>query len=207
MFAERPRDAYAALAYLQAQPFVRADRSAWSDGRKAGRPSCSRSGPRAAPARTGSRPDFRAAVALYPGLCDEQLQANLIGAEAARSWTTAIPLLVLQGAADNWTPAARCEAFIAGAKARGAPVEFKLYPGAHHTFDAPNQAVRPLPAVPDGERRGAALRHRGCGAHGRAGPGAGIPGAASQRSVARMKRSEIRDRLVPAFRFAPCGLQ
>jgi dienelactone hydrolase len=72
------------------------------------------------------------------------LQVNLVGA-AARSWTTAIPLLVLQGAADNWTPAARCEAFMAGAKARGAPIEFKLYPDAHHTFDAPNQAVRLLP--------------------------------------------------------------
>ena len=32
-----------------------------------------------------------------------------------------------------------------GAKARGAPVAFKLYPDAHHTFDAPSQTVRPLP--------------------------------------------------------------
>ena len=105
--------------------------------------------------------------------------------------------MVLQGAADNWTPAARCEAFMAGAKARGAPVEFKLYPNAHHTFDAPNQAVRPLPqyrtangVVPlsgteDAARADALVR---------------VPeflGAASQRSVARMKRSEIRDRLAP----------
>ena len=35
MFAERPHDAYAALPYLQAQPFVRADRVGvvgWSQG-------------------------------------------------------------------------------------------------------------------------------------------------------------------------------
>jgi len=62
------------------------------------------------------------------------------------TWTTSIPLLVLQGEADNWTPAAPCEAFIAGAKQRGAPVEFKLYPNAHHVFDAPNRPVRELPA-------------------------------------------------------------
>ena len=60
--------------------------------------------------------------------------------------------MVLQGAADNWTPAPRCEAFIAGARARGAPVEFKLYPNAHHTFDAPNMALHPLARLPGGER-------------------------------------------------------
>jgi dienelactone hydrolase len=144
MFAERPRDAYAALAYLQGQPFVRADRVGvvgWSQG-GATILLAIRTGSSARP--PDLRADFRAAVALYPGLCDERLQVNLIGAPA-RSWTTAIPLLVLQGEADNWTPAARCEAFMAGARARGAPVEFRLYPDAHHTFDAPNQPVRPLP--------------------------------------------------------------
>ena len=51
--------------------------SAWSDGRRAVRRSCSRirTGSSARPA--GLKADFRAAVALYPGLCDEQLQANL----------------------------------------------------------------------------------------------------------------------------------
>ena len=145
MFAERPRDAYATLQYLQAQPFVRGDRVGvvgWSQG-GATILLATRTGSSARPA--GLKADFRAAVALYPGLCDAQLQANLIGEAAARGWTTAIPLMVLEGAADNWTPAPRCEEFIAGAKARGAPVEFKLYPNAYHTFDAPNQAVRPLP--------------------------------------------------------------
>jgi dienelactone hydrolase len=146
MFAERPKDAYAALRYLQAQPFVRADRVGvigWSQGgatillaigtRSSGRPD----------PLTGA--DFRAAVAFYPGLCNERLQSQpFVGAEP-NTWTTSIPLLVLHGAADNWTPAAPCEAFIAGAKARGAPVEFKLYPDAHHVFDAPKQAVRELP--------------------------------------------------------------
>ena len=146
MFAERPGDAYAALRYLQAQPFVRADRIGvvgWSQGGAtillAIRADSSARPP-------GLKTDFRAAVALYPGMCDERLQAARIGEAAARSWTAAIPLMVLQGAADNWTPAPRCEHFMAGARARGAPVEFKLYPNAYHTFDAPNMALHPLPA-------------------------------------------------------------
>lgn len=145
MFAERPKDAYAALQYLQAQPFVRADRVGvigWSQG-GATILLAIRKDSDAPP--HGLKSNFRAAVALYPGMCDQRLQSRQIGQAAAENWTTAIPLLVLQGEADNWTPAARCEAFIAGAKQRGAPVEFKLYPSAHHTFDAPNRPVRELP--------------------------------------------------------------
>jgi dienelactone hydrolase len=147
MLAERPKDAYAALAYLQAQPLVRADRVGvigWSQGgaaillaigaRSSGRPA------------GFPGPDFRAAVALYPGACSERLQTRPFVDAEPDSWVTAIPLLVLHGEADNWTPARPCEAFIAGAKARGAPVEFKLYPNAHHVFDAPDAPVRELPA-------------------------------------------------------------
>jgi dienelactone hydrolase len=147
MFAERPKDAYAALQYLRAQPTVRADRIGvigWSQGgatillaiaaRSSGRPS----------PLTG--PDFRAAVALYPGLCNDRLQSYPFVGSEPNSWTTSIPLLVLHGEADNWTPAAPCQTLIAAAKERGAPVEFKLYPDAHHVFDAPNAPVRELPA-------------------------------------------------------------
>jgi dienelactone hydrolase len=147
MFAERPKDVYAALQHLQAQPFVRADRVGvigWSQGgamillaigaHSRGRPDVL------------ATPDFRAAVALYPGACSERLQSRPFVDAAPNSWTTAIPLLVLQGEADNWTPAAPCEAFIAGAKVRGSPVEFRLYPDAHHVFDAPNTPVHELPA-------------------------------------------------------------
>lgn len=147
MFTERPKDAYAALQYLGAQPFVRGDRIGvigWSQGgatillaiaaRSSGRPD------------RLPRADFRAAVAFYPGLCNDRLQSRaFVGAEP-NSWTTSIPLLVLQGEADNWTPAAPCQALMASARQRGAPVEFKLYPDAHHVFDAPNMALRELPA-------------------------------------------------------------
>jgi dienelactone hydrolase len=52
---------------------------------------------------------------------------------------------VLIGAADVWTPAAPCQSFIAGAVARGSAIEMPIYPGAYHSFDAPDQPVRELP--------------------------------------------------------------
>jgi dienelactone hydrolase len=138
IYRTRPKDAYGALSYLQAQPFVRGDRVAlvgWSQGggvtlfsiapRSLGRPAALPQG------------DFRAAVAFYPGSCSlERLPAD---------WTTRIPLMVLMGAEDVWTPAAPCKTFLDGAIARGAAVETQIYPGAYHAFDAPNQPRLELP--------------------------------------------------------------
>jgi dienelactone hydrolase len=138
LYRARPKDAYGALLWLQAQPFVIADRIAvigWSQGGgvvlytigsdSLGRP---------APLPQG---DFRAAVAFYPGSCDPRRHPDL--------WTTATPLLVLSGAADVWTPAMPCRQFLDGAIGRGAPVTLQLYPGAYHEFDAPNLPIRELP--------------------------------------------------------------
>ncbi|MEH2552896.1 dienelactone hydrolase [Bradyrhizobium algeriense] len=76
MWRDRPKDAYAALRYLQAQPFVRPDRIAlvgWSQGggvvlltisdKSIGRPA-------------GLASDFAAAVAFYPGACAEKFQTQ-----------------------------------------------------------------------------------------------------------------------------------
>jgi dienelactone hydrolase len=141
MGAERPSDAYAALAFLQSQPFVISNRIAligWSQGggvvletiptHGLGRPS-------PPPAH-----DFAAAIAFYPGICSDKLQAAHLDA-SPESWVTSIPLLVLQGELDNWTPAKPCEAFLRGAQARGAPVAVQIYPGAYHSFDAPDLAL------------------------------------------------------------------
>jgi dienelactone hydrolase len=146
MWRERPGDAYAALQYLQAQPFVQAGRVAlmgWSQGggvvllsindNSIGRPA-------------GLKQGFRAAVSFYPGTCSERLQSKPWTQVEPQSWTTRVPLLVLFGAADTWTPLAPCEAFLMGAKARGNPVELKIYPSAVHGFDAPNLPRTELPA-------------------------------------------------------------
>jgi dienelactone hydrolase len=138
IYRARPKDAYGALAWLQAQDYVRADRVAaqgWSQGggtvlMSVGEPSRGRP-------RDLAQPDFRAAVAFYPAACRDDREP--VG------WTTTVPLLVLQGEADVWTPAAPCKAFIDGAIARGAAAEIVLYPGAYHAFDAPNLAQRELP--------------------------------------------------------------
>jgi len=150
MHRDRPRDAYAALAYLQAQPSVRADRVAlmgWSQGGGIVLLTISDKSIGRSPALSR---DFAAAVAFYPGACSERLQSKPFTAVEPQGWTTAIPLLVLFGDADVWTPQAPCEAFISGAKARGNPVELKSYPGAVHAFDAPNLPRTELPAYRNG---------------------------------------------------------
>jgi dienelactone hydrolase len=95
--------------------------------------------------------DFRAAVSFYPGACSEKWQSKPYTQVEPASWTTHVPLLVLSGEADTWTPFAPCEAFITAAKARGSPIEFKNYPSAGHAFDAPNLPRTELPAYRSGD--------------------------------------------------------
>jgi len=138
LYRKRPKDAYAALWFLQNQGFVRGDRIGlvgWSQrggatlfsigAQSLGRPSALPQG------------DFRAVVAFYPGSCNES--------RLPASWTSAIPLLVLMGAEDVWTQMAPCKTFLDGAIARGARIETQIYPGAYHAFDAPNLPRRELP--------------------------------------------------------------
>jgi dienelactone hydrolase len=141
MWAERPSDAYSALAFLQSQPFVISDKIAligWSQGGGVVLETI--------PAHSLGRPDptpahdFAAAIAFYPGHCSDKLQTTHLGAPL-ESWTTSIPLLVLQGELDNWTPAKPCAAFLSAAQARHAPVAFQIYSGAYHSFDAPNMPI------------------------------------------------------------------
>jgi dienelactone hydrolase len=150
MWRDRPSDAYAALGYLQAQPAVAAGRIAlmgWSQGggvvlltindKSIGRP--------AALAQ-----DFKVAVAFYPGACSDTLQSKPWTEVEPQSWTTPMPLLVLFGEADVWTPLKPCEAFLSAAKARGNPIELKTYANAVHAFDAPGLPRTELPAYRNG---------------------------------------------------------
>jgi dienelactone hydrolase len=147
---DRPKDAYAALGYLQTQPAVAAGRIAlmgWSQGggvallaindKSIGRP----------PALSR---DFKAAVSFYPGACSETYQTKPWTAVEPQGWTTQIPLLVLFGEADVWTPLKPCEAFLSAAKARGNPIELKTYANAVHGFDAPGLPRTELPAYRNG---------------------------------------------------------
>jgi dienelactone hydrolase len=139
LYLHRPLDAYGALVYLQAQPFVRPDRVGlvgWSQGggvvlfsiraASLGRPK------NLTPGR-----DFRAAVAFYPASCNDK--------DHSQPWTSTVPLLILTGADDVWTPASPCRDFARGAKMRGSPVDITVYPDAYHDFDFPNEKVHTLP--------------------------------------------------------------
>ena len=137
IYGARPADAYGALRHLQQQDFVVPDRIAlvgWSQGGGAvlytirndstGRPDALPEG------------DFRAAVAFYPASCNLRRQ----GAQ----WASRIPLLLLVGDGDVWTPAAPCQALM-DATAAHSQVELRRYPGAFHDFDFPDMPVHERP--------------------------------------------------------------
>ncbi|MDJ1160217.1 dienelactone hydrolase family protein [Chelatococcus sp. SYSU_G07232] len=125
---ERVADALSAKAYLQSRPDVKADAVSllgWSNGGS----TVLHAVHRGRQARDG-RPDFARAVAFYPG-CRTPAKGG--------TWSTRMPLLLLIGEADDWTPAAPCAALAARA---GAAVTYVAYPGAVHDFDHPNLRPR-----------------------------------------------------------------
>jgi dienelactone hydrolase len=131
---DRADDARGALRYLQGRPEVRPDRIGllgWSNGAAATLSVLFDEG-------TAER-DFRAAVAFYPN-CTRKYP----GGPEFRPYA---PLYVLVGALDDWTPAAPCMALVERARAAGAPIGIKVYPGAHHAFDAPSTPIRYRPEV------------------------------------------------------------
>ena len=89
------------------------------------------------------RAGFTAAIALYPS-----------GAPRYGAWSTAkagnfgpvtsyagvykpiAPLLILIGEQDDWTPAEPCRHLAERSRGAGYPVDIKIYPGAHHSFDS-----------------------------------------------------------------------
>jgi len=74
---------------------------------------------------------FRAAVAYYPRCGEASDQSTL-------------PVLVMIGELDDWSPVSECERWMQRRAGTGAPVSLITYPGAYHAFD--------VPAVRDGMR-------------------------------------------------------
>lgn len=148
---ERSEDGYAALAMLAARHDVDPTRIlvlGWSHGGSTVtglvRPD--------APGRVAGGPGFRAAVAFYPG-CTRP--------DRTRGWRTTMPLLVLHGEADDWTPVAACVELVRKVSAAGMPVRLVTYPDAHHGFDQPQPGVRLLPDVVNPGRSGGRGAHVG----------------------------------------------
>lgn len=121
---DRPLDAYAGLQWLAARKDVdpgRVHLMGWSNGAMAVL-STIQAG---APGRPGKGPEFRSAVAFYPGC------ANLERVD----YRTVVPLLIQAGADDDWTPARHCESLVRKSQGKGPPMDIDVYPGAHHAFD------------------------------------------------------------------------
>ncbi|TGT71529.1 dienelactone hydrolase family protein [bacterium M00.F.Ca.ET.159.01.1.1] len=129
-YRERVEDANAARRYLQTLRFVKPDAIGllgWSNG---GSSVLYTVRPKNRP-KAGS-PDFRAAVAFYPG-CTAIADKG--------GWATRVPLLIVMGDADDWTPAAPCKTL---ADANHDKVKLILYPGAYHDFDNEAQKLHEL---------------------------------------------------------------
>jgi dienelactone hydrolase len=141
---ERVADADAARRWLQSQPWTIKDRVSlvgWANG---GVASLWAVRPHALP--HDAVPDFRSAVAFYPG-CRRLSEL---------AWSARIPTLILIGKADDWSPPAPCEQMVAGARGRSALASLVAYPGAYHEFDRRDFPVRELTGLaytPDGSGR------------------------------------------------------
>ncbi|HEY8006884.1 MAG TPA: dienelactone hydrolase family protein [Methylocella sp.] len=122
---ERVADANAALRFLAARDDVDTTSISllgWSNG---GSSTLYAVEPNNAPDGV----DFARAIAFYPG-CRVPLEHG--------RWASRMPLLVLIGADDDWTPAAPCADLAAKAKAQGEKVDIVVYPHAYHDFDHPD---------------------------------------------------------------------
>ena len=134
-------DAIGALRYLQSQPYVARDRIAsigWSQGGVYAMSVINGPSLERARARGVELPaiGFAAGIGIYPGGC-----FSLVNQQVVR------PLLVLIGAADDWTPAEQCAEMVAAMKSRGADATIVTFPGAYHYFDVEGQRLEVLPEV------------------------------------------------------------
>lgn len=131
----RRADAHAAAAWAAAQPWAAPGGVVllgWSHG-----------GSTVTAAAAGAPPGLiRGVIGFYPG-CFRLRQAG--------GWQPGVPMLMLLGGEDDWTPARHCVALAARDTAR---VRVEVFPGAHHGFDAPSGEVRQLTGLASTGRGG-----------------------------------------------------
>ena len=140
--ATRAGDAAAALAYVRSLPFVDGRRVAVMGGSHGGSSTLAAIADKAEKGERSSD-GFAAAIALYPN-CNRSVGGWQVTREnkdgtLAFSYSGVFkpqaPLLILIGELDDWTPAPACRALAQTAASAGFPVQIKIYPGAHHSFD------------------------------------------------------------------------
>jgi dienelactone hydrolase len=116
----RVADVAGALDWLNAQPFVRKNDIGLIGHSHGGWTTM-----RAVQGNFGlAQRGLRAAVAYYPS-CSAQFDRNV-----------SVPLLILIGDKDDWTPAENCRRLQAAGFTQPSLVEAIYYPSAYHSFDA-----------------------------------------------------------------------
>jgi dienelactone hydrolase len=142
-YDDRAGDAYAALAYLRSLPFVDGRRIAVMGGSHGGSSTLAAIVDTPRNVRRGPM-GFAAAIALYPN-CGRSFgswsvtrsrDAGKLELAYEGAFKPRAPLLILIGELDDWTPAEPCRRLAATAQAAGYPLELKIYPSAHHSFDS-----------------------------------------------------------------------
>lgn len=142
LYRDRARDAYSALAYLKSLPFVDPNRIGVMGGSHGGASTLATILSR--PVTQAIKPGFAAAISLYPNCALRYGDWNVVRegdrGSAPKDYVGVFrplaPLLILIGDLDDWTPAEPCRRLAETAAAAGLPVEIRIYPGAHHSFDS-----------------------------------------------------------------------
>lgn len=134
---DRAHDIAGAVAWLQAQPFVRADRIAVIGQSHGGAATLFATLKEDGDRRSLPTPGFAAAIAFYP---DCSLRGRI-----DKRFEVQQPLMILIGDKDDWTPSAKCHELMP--RLRGAPVALHTYPNALHSFDSVGMAPRYRPEV------------------------------------------------------------
>jgi dienelactone hydrolase len=124
----RAGDALGALAALRNIPFIVPDKIGLMGGSHGGwttLASLRREATEQSALAQEKQRGFAAAVALYPA-CEPR----------AGVYEALAPVLILSGELDDWTPAEPCREMAQASQTAGFPVQFVLYPQAHHGFDS-----------------------------------------------------------------------
>ncbi|WP_037172189.1 dienelactone hydrolase family protein, partial [Rhizobium sp. Pop5] len=119
-------DAYGALNFLSKQSFVDAQRVALMGFSVGG--TATLEGTKVEGNEQLMDHKFKAAVAYYPACAGNQGDAT-------------VPILILSGDRDNWSPADPCKKRLANLSDNSPPIELDIYKGVYHDFDAPEFKV------------------------------------------------------------------
>jgi dienelactone hydrolase len=139
----RRLDVQGALLWVAAQPEVNPARIAllgWSNGGSTVLNSIDKQ------FQNDTVPHPKAAVAFYPGCARYAKRKN---------YAIDMPLLILIGEKDDWTPAEACVEF--GKKLKPASVKVNVYADSYHDFDAPDLPIKVRKDVPNGVHPGAGV--------------------------------------------------